>query len=317
VYVVWIDGIFLSEEILFVVSNDNGQTFSTPPDNLSNTAGGSFAPQISSEGNNVYVVWDDDTSGIFTPDIFFARSTDGGLTFSEPPENISNNTGGSEQPQISVEGNNVYVVWSDTTLGDENTFFARSTDGGLTFSEPPENISENTGNSLRPQISSEGNNVYVVWYTVTGNFDIFFSRSTDGGLTFSEPENISENAGLAFDPQISSEGNNVYVVWQDDTPDNDDIFFAVSTDGGLTFSTPENLSENTGGSFDPQISSTISQENPNSEIQMTNPTQQTLSTFQQPGEDSAIISQGTQDSPGLTALEKVEKLKKQWLELLP
>ncbi len=29
------------------------------------------------------------------------------------------------------------------------------------------------------------------------------------------------------------------------------------------------------------------------------------------------IAQGTEDSPGLTALEKIEKLKKQWLELLP
>ena len=32
---------------------------------------------------------------------------------------------------------------------------------------------------------------------------------------------------------------------------------------------------------------------------------------------SLIIAQGTQDSPGLTALEKIEKLKKQWLDLVP
>ena len=32
---------------------------------------------------------------------------------------------------------------------------------------------------------------------------------------------------------------------------------------------------------------------------------------------SPIIAQGTQDSPGLTALEKIEKLKKQWLDLVP
>ena len=33
--------------------------------------------------------------------------------------------------------------------------------------------------------------------------------------------------------------------------------------------------------------------------------------------DSSIIAQGTGDSPRLTALEKIEKLKTQWLELLP
>jgi hypothetical protein len=63
-----------------------------------------------------------------------------------------------------------------------------------------------------------------------------------------------------------------------------------------------------------------SQENQDSEIQMTNPhiqmmhpTQPTVSAFQQP-EDSSIITQGTGDS---SALEKVAKLKAQWLELLP
>ena len=61
-------------------------------------------------------------------DIFFAMSTDGGQTFST--KNISNNTGGSHDAQISSEGNNVYVVWQDDT-GD--IFFAMSTDGGQTF----------------------------------------------------------------------------------------------------------------------------------------------------------------------------------------
>jgi hypothetical protein len=269
--------------------------------------------------DNVCTVWQDNTPGNY--DIFFSVSNDGGLTFSEP-ENISENTENSIQPQVICEGNNVYVVWTDTTPGNADIFFAASNDGGLTFSEP-ENISENTGDSFVPQISSEGNNVYVVWTDTTpGNGDIFFAISTDGGLTFSDPENISENEGFSQEPQISSEGNNVYVVWTDETPGNGDIFFSVSTDGGLTFRDPENLSESTGISSDPQISSTTSQENPNSEIQMINPpTQQTVTsaaTFQQqPVEDSPIIThQGTGEGD-LSALEKIEKLKKQWLALLP
>jgi hypothetical protein len=189
--------------------------------------------------------------------------------------------------------------------------------------------------------------VYVVWEDTTttdGNSDIFFARSTDGGLTFSEPKNISESTGISSTTQISSDGDNVYVVWHDDTPGNFDIFFARSTNGGLTFSEPENLSENTEDSFNPQISSSsTSQENSNSEIQttnpqiqttnpqiqttnpqiqMTNPTQQTVPTAafqqqkQQSEEDSPIIThQGTEGDS--SALEKITKLKIQWLELLP
>ena len=50
-------------DIFFAFSTDNGQTFSTP-DNLSKTPGGSDEPQISSEGNNVYVVWTESINNI-------------------------------------------------------------------------------------------------------------------------------------------------------------------------------------------------------------------------------------------------------------
>lgn len=48
VYVVWEDDTPGNNEVLFTVSNDNGPTFSTSTDNLSNNAGNSDEPQISS-----------------------------------------------------------------------------------------------------------------------------------------------------------------------------------------------------------------------------------------------------------------------------
>ena len=229
-----------------------------PPDNLSENTGASFNPQISSSGNNVYVVWEDSTFAGGDSDVFFAFSQDNGQTFSTT-DNLSETTGNSFIPQISSSGNNVYVVWIDGRNPDFDTFFTFSTDNGLTFSTP-DNLSEgNTGNSAftTPQISSSGNNVYVVWIDGTfPNLDTFFTFSTNNGQTFQTPDNLSEdNTGRSEDPQISLEGNNVYVVWQDNTPGNSDIFFAFSKDNGLTFSTPDNLSENTGDSEDPQISS--------------------------------------------------------------
>ena len=49
-----------------------------------------------------------------------------------------------------------------TTLATLISSLHVSNDNGLTFSDPF-NISNNTGISANPQISSEGNNVYVVW----------------------------------------------------------------------------------------------------------------------------------------------------------
>lgn len=46
---------------------------------------------------------------------------------------------------------------------------------------------------------------------------------------------------------------NVNVVWQDETPSNTDIMFSHSTNAGVTFSTPTNLSNDSAESASPQI----------------------------------------------------------------
>ena len=82
-----------------------------------------------------------------------------------------------------------------TLAGNADIFFAFSTNNGQTFSVP-DNLSESTDYfSSGQQISSSGNNVYVVWREDPsgGNFDIFFAFSTDNGQTFSTPDNISES----------------------------------------------------------------------------------------------------------------------------
>ena len=147
----------------------------------------------------------------------------------------------------------IYVVWEDTTPDNLDIFFSVSTDNGQTFTTP-DNISDNTGFSNDLQIAIKNNNVYLVWDNFTpGNSDIFFSVSTDNGQTFTTPDNISDNAGDSANPQIAIKNNNVYLVWTDFTPGNLDIFFSVSTDNGQTFTTPDNISDNTGDSFDQQI----------------------------------------------------------------
>ena len=43
-------------------------------------------------------------------------------------------------------------------------------------------ISSSNGTSQLPQIAAQGNNVYVVWQDNTpGNYDIFFTHSSDNG----------------------------------------------------------------------------------------------------------------------------------------
>jgi len=263
VYVVWNNRGGNNFDIFFAISHDNGQTFSSPI-NISDIDGFSFIPQISSEGNNVYVVW-----RVILPitssdrvEIFFTSSNDNGQTFSSPI-NLSNNPEDIEDffsltpPQISSSGDNVYVTWNHRNVDNDifEIFITCSNDNGQTFSSPIK-LSNDFINARFPEIASEGNNVFIGWSEGPSGFsDIFFATSHDNGQTFSSPINLSNNSGFSIGPRISSEGTNVYVVWEDQTPGNADIFFAISHDNGQTFSSPINLSNNSGFSGGQRISS--------------------------------------------------------------
>jgi hypothetical protein len=201
----------------------------------------------------VYVVWSDTTTG--NGDIYFKSSTDNGTTFGGR-KNLSNNTGLSLSPKIATSGNNVYVVWSDTTTGNGDIYFKASTSNGANFTGRKNLSSNNAGNSISTQIATSGKgNVFVVWSdTTTGNGDIYFRASKDSGAKFGAKRNLSSNnAGNSISPQIATSGNNVYVVWSDNTPGNSDTFFRASTNNGANFTGNRTLSRDAGSSYDPKI----------------------------------------------------------------
>jgi hypothetical protein len=74
VYIPWQDGISKgnNQEILLKQSTDSGNTFTDAIENLSNNKGISECPSIAVSNNNVYIVWEDDTTG--NHEIFFTRS---------------------------------------------------------------------------------------------------------------------------------------------------------------------------------------------------------------------------------------------------
>ena len=53
---------------------------------------------VGASGNNVYVVWHDDTPGNF--EILYKKSTEGGVNFGATV-NLSNNAGGSSNADIA------------------------------------------------------------------------------------------------------------------------------------------------------------------------------------------------------------------------
>ena len=211
----------------------------------------SSEPEISSYGNNVYVVWRDETTG--NGDIYFRKSANYGNDFT-PTLILGKNIGISSQPKVSSNGNYVYVVWRDETTGKGDIYFKRSTDNGASF-EKRGYLYKSNASSSEPQIASDGNNVYVVWRDeTTGKGDIYFRASEDSGHLFRGIKNLAATKESSSEPKISLDGSNVYVVWRDETTNNGDVYFRKGTNYGKEFDDIEKLSRVDDSSSEPQMS---------------------------------------------------------------
>jgi hypothetical protein len=155
---------------------------------------------------------------------------------------------------IAVSGDNVYVTWWDNKTGNNEVFFARSTDNGQTFEETV-NLSNATGASADNEISAEGDNVYVTWWdNQTRNWEVFSRASADNGETFGDAVMLNDIANASFklsppprdriavDSLVDSSGDNQYVAWWDNKTGNWEVLFAKSDDNGATFGDTINIS---------------------------------------------------------------------------
>ncbi len=230
VVIVWADTT-LNSEILLKRSGDGGTTWG-PIVNVSNDTPGSYDPQVTLFGSNIYVVWQGYRSGNL--DIFLRKSPDHGATW-KSTFNISKGSPASYEPLVAVASSNVYVVWRE---GGE-TFLRRSTDGGATW-KSSQNISNDGGSSLYHLIAASGNNLYIAWKLDGGSNDIILRRSTDNGATWKTKVNISDSAGDSYPSSLEVAGSKVYVAWTESTGD---LFVRRSVDGGATWKSKTNVGD--------------------------------------------------------------------------
>jgi len=225
VYLAWEDNSKGNFDVFLGKSDDYGSSFHLPVD-MSANSGQSGTPQIAVSKDDVYAVWMDNTSGNY--DILFAKSSDGGKSFGTPV-NISNLHADSGYPQFVVNGNNIYVTWTQTISSQNyDIFFAKSTDNGNTFDKPI-NLSNNFGASGWPKIASDGN-IYISWVDSSpGRFDVFIAKSSDGGVTFENYTNVSHSKEESYDSKMVALNNVVYLAWQEGIQGNHTIAFSKST----------------------------------------------------------------------------------------
>jgi hypothetical protein len=199
-----------------------------------------WSPTIAADGERVYVAWSDFRN--YNWDVFLARSDDGGRSFGanvrvddfEGFERIN------ERPTIGVgSSGTVHAAWTDLRARepDTNIFYARSTDGGATFSPNRQLDNSKQGfdpdhdtasNQWHPSLAAVGERLFVAWQdNRLGNNDVFFTISTDAGASFAPSERV-DNTGAGVSeqsrPHLAWAEDTCYVVWEDNRNGTSDVF---------------------------------------------------------------------------------------------
>ena len=194
--------------------------------------------------------------------VFFQRYGPEGAALLERPTNVSRSPEiFSWLPRVRIagkDGQRVYALWQEIvfsggTHGGE-AFFARSTDGGRSFSEP-RNLSRTPAGDGKGRLTDElwhngsldlavaADAVYAVWSSYEGR--LWFRRSTDGGRSFEAKKRLSRPAGEpARGPSMAvGPSGTLHVAWAVGDSESAALRYARSTDRGRSFAAPERVPE--------------------------------------------------------------------------
>jgi hypothetical protein len=255
--------------VLVSRSADGGFTWGAPVTLIRDTAattGFNDKEAITADPNDsnyVYAVWDRSSSSPNIRPAYFARSTDGGITW-EPAHSIYNpgTNGAVTLDQILVLPNgtlvNVFILYRNSAAIE----VIRSLDHGATWSAPilvaanetMGTVNVKTQKALRTgaglpsaAVDPMTGAIYITWadarFSAFKRDGVALTKSQDGGLTWSPPVQVNQATNVqAFTPAVAAGAGGVAVTYFDfrkDTPNPNTLLAnawrVVSADGGATW----------------------------------------------------------------------------------
>ena len=220
-----------------------------------------------------------------TNGIFVTTSSDSGVSWSDPVpvlEHRNSITPFEDKPYLVVDRgresryrDTVYLAWTRFDVygsrdpGDRSHIFvSHSLDRGRSFTAPVR-VSDVGGDALDSDGTLEGavpavginGEVFLVW---GGASYLFFDRSDDGGWTWGddaiiqetpggwdiEVEGLARHNGMPVTGVDHSEGpsqGTLYVNWIDERHGDPDVFLITSSDGGVSWTNPVRVNDDTVG----------------------------------------------------------------------
>jgi len=171
-----------------------------------------------SEGNQVYVLWEQSTFGKGDSELFLTSSNDYGNSFNSTI-NISNSSGTSRLAHGHLLGEDLYVTWVDT-LNQSGTFdvMLRKIDPKNQLGEVL-NLSNTPGNSVSPYLWINDNQIYVTWTENSNDSSVVLSIIDIFGSTVTKKIVKSDQTDVYTNPMIFDTEDKLWIAWTESNKD--------------------------------------------------------------------------------------------------
>ncbi len=241
------------ESVLVATSTDGGKNFRVvvaarpPGDDLSYARPHmSVATAPNGADRILLTFWLCRQGGRFCDSALFARSDDGGVTFT-PPITINDPPAGQtpSEPLQTPDGT-IYITFARRFAdGPSDLILARSADAGATYTYSTVDSQVQIGDRYDPgklAFDPRSNALYLVYTdNRTNSQQVIFRKSTDGGKTWAPPIGLAPTGvpGASKSPSISvaPNGRIDIVYYRRPQADTDNVYWTYSVDGGNRFLT--------------------------------------------------------------------------------
>ena len=208
----------------------------------------------------IYVLWQEIvfSGGSHGGEIFFARSGDGGKSFSFPV-NLSNSMPGDgkgrltqrywDNGSLDLVADSSGALFAAWTEYEGTLWLRRSGDGGKTFDAPLRIDDTRSSPARGPALAAGADGIiYLAWAVGEDpSADIHLAKSGDGGRSFSSPRVVHDSEGHSDAPKLQVDGEGTVHLVYAESPAGPfrryHIRYARSNDQGKTFESPRDISD--------------------------------------------------------------------------
>jgi len=227
-------------DILYSRRDAEATTWPTATVVFTHTASGSFNPALAvSDSGTVHLMWQENSFTDSTIHTMRGQSSGPDIAWGSPIT-LSAGITSSVRPAVALGiGTVVYVAWGEKAPDLKNQYvrFARSEDGGATWSDPeridPERFSVNSvaPTDVAPSlVVAPSGTVCVAWHGFRPGAqvqaeEIYVTCSADQGKNWPDPVNVSRSPGIiSLRPVVAvGSGGILHLAWQEYVakPEND------------------------------------------------------------------------------------------------